>query len=93
MVHVAPYPLPQMEKTLPLANDLKDDELHFPPLLPGGGLAQLVERVLSMHKVAGSIPASSKVLRRLVEAFVLLSSFSHNDDNHYPGVYTCNNSS
>jgi hypothetical protein len=32
-------------------------------------------------------------LRRLVEAFVLLSSFSHNDDNHYPGVYTCNNSS
>ena len=24
-----------------------------------GGLAQLVERVLSMHEVAGSIPASS----------------------------------
>ena len=28
---------------------------------PEGGLAQLVERVLSMHEVAGSIPASSKM--------------------------------
>ena len=26
---------------------------------PPGGLAQLVERVLSMHEVAGSIPAFS----------------------------------
>ena len=27
--------------------------------IPSGGLAQLVERVLSMHKVLGSIPKSS----------------------------------
>ena len=53
-----------------------------------GGLAQLVERVLSMHEVAGSIPAFSKFcmtswpsgLRRYVQVVVLVGVGSNPTD-------------
>ena len=54
-----------------------------------GGLAQLVERVLSMHEVAGSIPAFSKIvgmtswpsgLRRYVQVVVLVGVGSNPTD-------------
>ena len=53
-----------------------------------GGLAQLVERVLSMHEVAGSIPAFStgcltswpSGLRRYVQVVVLVGVGSNPTD-------------
>ena len=53
-----------------------------------GGLAQLVERVLSMHEVAGSIPAFSMIvmtswpsgLRRYVQVVVLVGVGSNPTD-------------
>ena len=39
-------------------------------ILSNGGLAQLVERVLSMHEVAGSIPASSRYILDFLHSFI-----------------------
>jgi hypothetical protein len=43
-----------------------------------GGLAQLVERVLSMHEVAGSIPASSRYLILFLTTTTFRAAMSDN---------------
>jgi hypothetical protein len=45
-------------------------------LTESGGLAQLVARMLSMHEVAGSIPAISIFLDQLIYLFVPVMQYA-----------------